>query len=375
MYAYPEKVQAVVGQSGFLSLNEQRYLATLLGVVAAVSGVAALLLHSMQGILSLPLQSMAAIFATSGGLQLLLARFIRPVLLTYLMFINVPLLFVAFWYCLYPLDGSSLAYTSLFGLATAFPVLFCLQFVLLKPSAAFFWTVSQIVTLLLISLPRAFMTAPNEGLLGGGFLPVMLLTGYGSQVLLLKYVADLVRKLRVAREETAQLEEVAFYDVLTGLLNRRGTETFLRQVMADAQRTQDVFSIALVDLDHFKAINDTYGHLVGDDILRQFAGQFKASLRAGDVLGRWGGEEFLLIALHTPASLHATLAHRLKENWRHPTVTFSAGLTAFQKGDTLQSLIQRADEALYLAKSKGRDRIEWVHSETMTQEDSAMFKN
>jgi diguanylate cyclase (GGDEF)-like protein len=362
-------------QSGFLSLTEQRYMATLLGVVAFVSGGAAILLHGVQSDLSLPLQIMSATFTALGVLQLLLARYIHPGLLTYLMFINVPLLFIAFWYCLYPLDGSSLAYTSLFGLATAFPVVFCLQFVLLRPSDAFFWTVTEIVTLLLISLPRAVMTAPTEGLLGGGFLPVMLLTGYGSQVLLLKYVADLVRKLRVAKEETAQLEEVAFYDVLTGLLNRRGTETFLQQVMADAGRTQDAFSIALLDLDHFKAINDTYGHLVGDDILRQFSGQFKTSLRAGDVLGRWGGEEFLLIALHTPASLHATLAQRLKESWQHPTVTFSAGLTVFQKGDTLQSLIQRADEALYLAKSKGRDRIEWAHGETMIQEDAAMLKN
>jgi diguanylate cyclase (GGDEF)-like protein len=362
-------------QSGFLSLQEQRYLAALLGLVAFISGGAALLLHSLQGVLSLPLQVLSVIFTAGGGLQLLLARYVRPAALTWLMFINVPLLFVAFWYCLYPLDGQNLAYTSLFGLATAFPVIFCLQFVLLKPKHAFFWTLTEIATLLLISLPRALTTQANQGLLGGGFLPVMLLTGYGSQILLLKYVADLVRKLRAAKEETAQLEEVAFYDVLTGLLNRRGTETFLQQVMSDAERTHDTFSIALMDLDHFKMINDTYGHLVGDDLLRQFAGQFKHSLRAGDVLGRWGGEEFLLIALHTPSSLHPILARRLKEGWQHPTVTFSAGLTHFYEGDTLQSLIQRADEALYSAKSKGRDCIEWTQAETATKSPSTFLKN
>jgi diguanylate cyclase (GGDEF)-like protein len=364
-----------VRQSGFLSLQEQRYLATLLGFVALASGAAALVLHQARGVLSLPLQTMSIVFSAIGGVQFLLARVVRPGLLTCWMFLNVPLLFFGFWYCLYSLDGSSLAYTSLFGLATAFPVLFCLQFVLLTPKDAFLWTVVEIVMLIGISLPRAFATSASEGLLGGGFLPTMLLTGYGTQVLLLKYVADLVRKLRAAREETAQLEEVAFYDVLTGLLNRRGTETFLQQVLSDARRTQDAFSIALMDLDHFKEVNDTYGHLVGDDLLKQFAGQFKNSLRAGDVLGRWGGEEFLLITLHTPTSLHQTLARRLKDSWQHPTVTFSAGLAAFQKGDALQSLIQRADEALYRAKSNGRNRIELAEGDVVERDDVTFLKN
>ncbi len=364
-------------QANFLSLQEQRYLAALLGLVAFGSGAVSLLLQHIQLFVLFPLQVLAVVYMSVGLGQFALARVMRPGWLTCLMFLNVPVFFVAFFYCLYPLDGSSLAYTSLFGLALAFPVIFSLQFVLLPPRQAFFWTLLEIAALVFISLPRALMTETSNGLLNGAFLPFMLLAGYGTQVLLLKYVADLVRKLRAAKEETAQLEEVAFYDVLTGLLNRRGTETFLHQVMADAQRTQDVFSIALMDLDHFKAINDTYGHLVGDEMLRQFSGQIKTSLRAGDVLGRWGGEEFLLITLHTPASLHATLAHRLKESWQHPTVTFSAGLAAFQKGDTLQSLIQRADEALYLAKSKGRDRIESAYSdsEAFTREDAALLKN
>jgi diguanylate cyclase (GGDEF)-like protein len=364
-----------VRQSGFLSLPEQRYLASLLGLVALVSGAAALVLHQARGSLSLPLQTLAMVFSAVGGIQFLLARVVRPGLLTCWMFLNVPLLFIAFWYCLYPIDGSNLAYTSLFGLATAFPVLFCLQFVLLTPKDAFLWTVVEIVTLIGISLPRAFATNAGEGLLGGGFLPVMLLTGYGTQVLLLKYVADLVRKLRAAKEETAQLEEVAFYDVLTGLLNRRGTEVFLQQVLSDARRTQDTFSVALMDLDHFKKVNDTYGHLVGDELLKQFASQFKASLRAGDVLGRWGGEEFLLVTLHTPATLHPTLARRLKDSWNHPTVTFSAGLAAFQKGDTLHNLIQRADEALYRAKSNGRNRIELADAPLAEVDDVSYLKN
>jgi diguanylate cyclase (GGDEF)-like protein len=363
-----------VRQSGFLSLQEQRYLAALLGLVAIVSGVAALILQATD----VPsLYSLAWIYVGIGVLQLVLSRFLPPVWLTLLMFLNVPVFFVAFWLCLYPLSGSSLTLTSLFGLGIAFPVLFCLQFVLLLPRAAFLLTLTEIAALTLMTLPRAFSTVPGTHGLSGAFLPVMLLTGYGSHVLLLRYVANLISKLRAAKEETAQLEEVAFHDVLTGLLNRRGTETFLYQVMADAGRTKDVFSIALLDLDHFKAINDTYGHLVGDEMLRQFSGQLKMALRAGDVLGRWGGEEFLLITLHTPASLHPTLAHRLRESWQHPTVTFSAGLAALQQGDTVQSLIQRADEALYLAKSKGRDRIEWAHSdsESIMQEDVALLKN
>ncbi len=359
-------------QSSFLSLQEQRYLATLLGLVAIASGVAAVIL---QGVQLPPLYILGRVYLGIGVVQFVLSRFVPPVWLTRLMFLNVPVFFIAFWYCLYPLEGSSLAITSLFGLGVAFPVLFCLQFVLLPPRVALVWTVLEIAVLITTTLPRAFQPTSATQILGGAFLPVMLLTGYGAQVLLLKYVANLVRKLRAAKEETAQLEEVAFYDVLTGLLNRRGTETFLHQVMADAGRTQDIFSVALLDLDHFKAINDTYGHLVGDEILRQFSGQLKTALRAGDVLGRWGGEEFLLVTLHTSASLHPTLAHRLRESWQHPTVTFSAGLTAFQHGDTVQSIIQRADEALYLAKSKGRDRIEWAYGEEVAVQSRGLLKN
>lgn len=362
-------------QPSFLSLSEQRYLAALLGLVTLVAGCATLLFQQTHLLRPLPLQLFTALYTLVGVAQFALARVVRLPWLTYLMFLNVPIFFIAFWYCLYPMPVSSLTYIALFGIALAFPVVFCLQFVVLPPKQAFFWTWLEIALLVAITLPRAVTTENFNGLLGGAFLPFMLLGGYGTQVLLLKYVADLVRKLREAKEETAQLEEVAFYDVLTSLLNRRGTETFLQQVMADAQRNNDVFSVALLDLDHFKNINDTYGHLVGDELLRQFAGQFKNSLRAGDVLGRWGGEEFLLITLHTPASLHPTLAHRLRQSWQHPTVTFSAGLTAFQKGDSLQSLIQRADEALYLAKNRGRDRIEWTYSDVIMKEDVALLKN
>jgi diguanylate cyclase (GGDEF)-like protein len=359
----------------FLSLREQRYLIRLLGLIAVSAGASALLLHLAEGSLLPAFRYLLLAFLGVGVMQISLAGLVRGAALLTLTFLLVPIIFVTFWLCLYPLEGTSIAQTSIVGLLTIFPVVFCLQFVLLRPSDALFWTVTEIALLILLSAPRAVSTQGSSVFLSGAFLPFIILISYGSNLFLLKYVADLVRKLRAAKEETAQLEEVAFYDVLTGLLNRRGAETFLQQVLADAQRTGDAFSVALLDLDHFKAINDTYGHLVGDELLRQFAGQFKVSLRAGDVLGRWGGEEFLLITLHTPASLHATLAHRLKESWQHPTVTFSAGLAAYQKGDTLQTLIQRADEILYLAKSRGRDRVEWAHSETVTKETMALLKN
>jgi diguanylate cyclase len=358
-----------------LSLQEQRYLTGLLGLIAVLAGGGATLLHVVQQNLSMPLVLLSSLFTALGVLQLALARYVRGAWLLLLTFMTVPILFITFWLCLYPLEGSSIAQTSIVGLLSVFPVLFCLQFVLLRPSDAFFWTATEIMLLVVLSMPRAVATQGSSVFLSGGFLPFILIASYGANVFLLKYVADLVRKLRAAKQETAQLEEVAFYDVLTGLLNRRGTETFLKQVLADAQRTGDSFSVALLDLDHFKSINDTYGHLVGDELLRQFSDQFRTSLRAGDVLGRWGGEEFLLVTLHTPPSLHSTLAHRLKQSWRHPTVTFSAGLAAFQRGDTLQTIIQRADDALYLAKSRGRDRVEWGYSEAPEQEVSPLLKN
>ena len=125
------------------------------------------------------------------------------------------------------------------------------------------------------------------------------------------------------------------------------------------------FSIAMIDLDFFKRINDTWGHGVGDDVLHGFAESAMKTLRASDVLSRWGGEEFLLLMPETnngdPAigleRLRVLLASEmLSVNAADLRVTFSAGLTSYQVGESISDTIQRADKALYVAKAEGRNR-------------------
>jgi diguanylate cyclase (GGDEF)-like protein len=162
----------------------------------------------------------------------------------------------------------------------------------------------------------------------------------------------------------AQIERLANFDELTSLPNRRNLLRTLDDEMARSGRDGSPLAVALLDLDHFKAVNDTRGHLVGDHALQTFAAAVQTHRRPTDSFGRHGGEEFLLIlpdtviddAHHAVEQLRrgvATAAWHTVSPGLH--VTFSAGLAAWQPGDTVEQLLSRADHALYGAKHAGRD--------------------
>jgi diguanylate cyclase (GGDEF)-like protein len=168
-------------------------------------------------------------------------------------------------------------------------------------------------------------------------------------------------------DKNQALEILSVTDRLTGLANRRKIESVLQSELLRARRYGKDFSVILLDIDRFKNINDTYGHTTGDEVLKQTAGLLGSNARETDLVGRWGGEEFLVVCPETSLSVVAALAERYRiEFERFPfiqagRVTCSFGVTACQPGDTLQSLIQRADAALYRAKEGGRNRVE-IHS-------------
>jgi diguanylate cyclase len=168
------------------------------------------------------------------------------------------------------------------------------------------------------------------------------------------------------KEANKRIEELAELDDLTGSFNRRCIMRFLDEEIERAHRTNAHCSVALIDLDWFKRINDTYGHPTGDEVLRTFAITVFANIRGVDRFGRYGGEEFLLLLPDTPHDVALRLLNRLRAivaelDWSAFSlgmqVTVSAGIVTLKAGETADALLARADAALYKAKAQGRNRI------------------
>ncbi|BBO80458.1 hypothetical protein DSCO28_10240 [Desulfosarcina ovata subsp. sediminis] len=152
-------------------------------------------------------------------------------------------------------------------------------------------------------------------------------------------------------------------DALTGLNNRMKIDEALENEINRVQRYRSTFSIILLDIDNFKHVNDTYGHLIGDDVLKEVAGLLKANFRKTDVPGRWGGEEFLVILPHQDRRCASGIAEKLRriiETTNFPDVgriTSSFGVAEYLDRDTPKGIVMRADAALYRAKQQGRNRV------------------
>ena len=183
-------------------------------------------------------------------------------------------------------------------------------------------------------------------------------------------LGNIRQRLRLQRNELEQalerIRELATRDDLTGLYNRRYMQERLTQQINEVQRSGGRFSLCMADLDHFKRINDTHGHGIGDLVLRQFADIARTCLRESDTLARWGGEEFLVLLPDTGTGQAAQSMERLRtavaEQCALPEVpdlkvTFSAGVTEYRSGETAEQAVERADRALYRAKAEGRNRV------------------
>ncbi|EFO81375.1 response regulator [Oscillochloris trichoides DG-6] len=179
---------------------------------------------------------------------------------------------------------------------------------------------------------------------------------------------ELAKKQHELEEALATSEHIARTDDLTGLLNRRSIMLILGNEADRVRRYQSQLSILMIDIDHFKQVNDRYGHLMGDQVLRECAGLLRRSIRAIDHLGRYGGEEFLCILPMTSEGAAVDLAERLNRDIAHLrffanelvsfNVTISVGVSEMRMDqDTPDRLLARADAALYAAKAKGRNCV------------------
>ncbi|WP_369941949.1 sensor domain-containing diguanylate cyclase [Xanthomonas medicagonis] len=244
--------------------------------------------------------------------------------------------------------------------------------------------------LLGIAVAAAWRGSRYAGLFLLGWTPLLLVTALGSlqgfgmvahwtwseeAALAAGAFEALVLSLGLAERSTSlrrdrdQARQLADLDPLTGLFNRRAWHERLTALKQATRRRRQPLALMFLDVDHFKRLNDRYGHRAGDDGLRALAQALREELRGDDLIGRYGGEEFVIALPGIDAAQATPIAERIRERFRaqaalafpelQPTV--SIGVVQLRPGDDANSLVQRADEALYAAKSGGRNRVVVVH--------------
>lgn len=194
-----------------------------------------------------------------------------------------------------------------------------------------------------------------------GTLPPLILAAYQISA----WRNRLAQQRRELRETLQRVQELASRDALTGLYNRRHMQDKLVDSMKRYERYGERFTLVLIDLDHFKRINDQHGHRIGDEALMSFAAAATLALRESDTVGRWGGEEFLFILPNTSPTKALVALDRLRTALQHCSISakvpslrvaFSAGVAQHDVAVQVHRTLERADRALYEAKRAGRDR-------------------
>lgn len=230
-----------------------------------------------------------------------------------------------------------------------------------KFAARFTLTVLLLLSSVMVTRAvTAVITPPVQNLLAPSPVQALYLASFSLGLLLLAIGGILLASQRLHYE----LEQLASKDGLTGAYNRRALFELGENEVARVQRQKSSLALLMLDLDHFKTINDAHGHQMGDQVLAEFAQRLQSVLRKPAILGRYGGEEFVVLLPETSPDEARLVAQRLLEVAASQSVlphcTVSIGLASFQHAgdDTLQALISRADAALYRAKRLGRNRVE-----------------
>lgn len=177
-------------------------------------------------------------------------------------------------------------------------------------------------------------------------------------ILVLFYAQNMFR----AFTERDFFKKHAYIDSLTRVANRHQIDVWLEEKLEAAEENENPFSIIFFDIDHFKKVNDQYGHKIGDCVLKELSAIVSGNLSEGDLFGRWGGEEFILISNSTGEKAYEKAEHFRKVVENHcfkgaGSLTASFGVTDYQPGDNIDSLLNRADKGLYLSKNSGRNKV------------------
>ncbi|HEY1077891.1 MAG TPA: diguanylate cyclase [Fontimonas sp.] len=226
------------------------------------------------------------------------------------------------------------------------------------------WLTVTLFTVYLVVLDTVAVDSPGLATLSPMALGVMRAINLAIPALCTTRLV--LHYFQQASRQHAALLKLATIDPLTGLYNRRQIGERARQMVAECQRYKQPLSIILCDVDHFKSINDRFGHEAGDEVLLRIGGILGQGVRSIDCVGRWGGEEFLLLLPQTDLDSATLVAERLRTRIavqfeskapNDPPVTATMGVSLFRPSDTLEKAISRADAALYAGKASGRNRV------------------
>ncbi|WP_072680241.1 GGDEF domain-containing response regulator [Arcobacter sp. LA11] len=179
-----------------------------------------------------------------------------------------------------------------------------------------------------------------------------------------KSYVKLETEVKNIKDHNEKLNELVITDKLTSIYNRRFIDNILNQRFSDLESNSNKeLSIIFIDIDDFKLINDFHGHLIGDQILVEFSQKLKSLIRANDILGRWGGEEFIIISDRTNLESAKSIAEKLRKGIENSTftkvdkLTASFGIASYEEKDCIHNLIQKADYSLYKAKEEGKNKV------------------
>lgn len=268
-----------------------------------------------------------------------------------------------FLYSLYLAESPLVLRTSLLSYYIWLPAVYVLIFFLYSGRGALIRSGGLFVLLLLVSLPHVLLSANPDELfeefnsLGHHFVATATI------IALLYFFTRVKDRLTEAQAAVSKITRISETDPLTGLPNRRRIYDVLEQEMYRARRYGGPLSLVLFDIDDFKKVNDSLGHDAGDAVLTEFAGLLGSARRSSDQLGRWGGEEFILVAPGAGREEATALAERLRtvvedHHFAAGKLTASFGVAMFDEDDDLASLIKKADVNLYEAKTGGKNRVE-----------------
>jgi diguanylate cyclase (GGDEF)-like protein len=235
-------------------------------------------------------------------------------------------------------------------------------------SALFWLALSCTAAIAIYALPGAGYRLPHQPVSDVALLYLVCHLGLFVVVLIFALLFELTKTRGFIKLEKALgiINELAIRDELTGVHNRRYLMNLIEKEKERSDRNGRAFCLCLLDIDFFKRINDTWGHSAGDAVLRAFAGTVQALVRGSDSFGRYGGEEFMLMLPETPAADAMVLAGRVRaaiekmrcvEGDNEIALTVSIGVAEYRRGEAVGLAVARADDALYLAKSSGRNRV------------------